>query len=212
MRTEIIEVSPDDPSLESLEKALAAVRAGKVVAVPTDTLYVLIADPLSLNAIAAVFRAKGREMHRGLPILVDSVTMAEEYAKQPLSARFYLLARRFWPGPLTIIVPAANLLPLKVTGNTGRLAVRQSAAPIPAKLLELIGSPVIATSANQSGKPSCRSGIEVFGTMDGRVDLILDAGLVSGSAATTVDVTEPEWNLIREGAVPRDQIEDCLKP
>lgn len=212
MRTEIIEVSPDDPSIESLERAADAVRAGRIVAIPTDTLYVLIADPFSLNAIASVFRAKGREMHRALPILVDSMTMAEEYAKQPLSPRFYLLARRFWPGPLTIIVPAGNLLPLKVTGNTGRLAIRQSAATVPAKLLELIGSPVIATSANLSGKPACRSGIEVFGAMDGRVDLILDAGSVSGSAATTVDVTEPEWNLIREGAVPRDQIEDCLKP
>ena len=212
MRTEIIEVSPDDPSIESLERAADAVRAGRIVAIPTDTLYVLIADPFSLNAIASVFRAKGREMHRALPILVDSMTMAEEYAKQPLSPRFYLLARRFWPGPLTIIVPAGNLLPLKVTGNTGRLAIRQSAATVPAKLLELIGSPVIATSANLSGKPACRSGIEVFGAMDGRVDLILDAGSVSGSAATTVDVTEPEWDLIREGAVPRDQIEDCLKP
>lgn len=212
MRTEIIEVSPDDPSIESLEQAADAVRAGRIVAIPTDTLYVLISDPFSLNAIASVFRAKGREMHRALPILVDSMTMAEEYAKQPLSPRFYLLARRFWPGPLTIIVPAGNLLPLKVTGNTGRLAIRQSAATVPAKLLELIGSPVIATSANLSGKPACRSGIEVFGAMDGRVDLILDAGSVSGSAATTVDVTEPEWDLIREGAVPRDQIEDCLKP
>jgi len=212
LRTEIIEVSPDDPSIESLERAADAVRAGRIVAIPTDTLYVLIADPFSLNAIASVFRAKGREMHRALPILVDSMTMAEEYAKQPLSPRFYLLARRFWPGPLTIIVPAGNLLPLKVTGNTGRLAIRQSAATVPAKLLELIGSPVIATSANLSGKPACRSGIEVFGAMDGRVDLILDAGSVSGSAATTVDVTEPEWDLIREGAVPRDQIEDCLKP
>jgi len=212
LRTEIIEVSPDDPSIESLEQAADAVRAGRIVAIPTDTLYVLISDPFSLNAIASVFRAKGREMHRALPILVDSMTMAEEYAKQPLSPRFYLLARRFWPGPLTIIVPAGNLLPLKVTGNTGRLAIRQSAATVPAKLLELIGSPVIATSANLSGKPACRSGIEVFGAMDGRVDLILDAGSVSGSAATTVDVTEPEWDLIREGAVPRDQIEDCLKP
>jgi len=212
LRTEIIEISPDDPSPDSLRQAADAVRAGRIVAVPTDTLYVLVADPLNLNAIASVFRAKGRELHRALPLLVDSITMAEEYAKPPLSPRFFLLARRFWPGPLTVIVPAANLLPLKVTGNTGRLALRQSAATVPQKLLELIGRPVIATSANQSGQPACRSGIEVFGTMDGRVDLILDAGATAASAATTVDVTEPEWRLIREGAIPRQQIEECLEP
>ena len=211
MRTEIIEIQPESPSTESLQKAADAVRAGRVVALPTDTLYVLVADPFSLNAISSVFRAKGRELHRSLPILVDSMSMAEDYAKQPLSARFSLLARRFWPGPLTIIVPASTLLPLKVTGNSGRLAVRQSAAAVPQKLLELLETPVIATSANISGQPTCRSGIEVFGRMDGRVDLILDGGPVAGLGATTVDITEPDWRVIREGAVEKREIEECLQ-
>ena len=210
MRTEIIEVSCDNPDEAALQRAAAAVRAGKVVAIPTDTLYALVADPFNLNAIASVFRAKGREMHRALPILVDSVTMAEDYAASPLNARFYLLARRFWPGPLTIISTASRLLPLKVTGNSGRLALRHSAATIPTKLIEKLEMPVIATSANRSGEPTCRSGIEVFGTMDGRVDLVLEGGLIDGLGATTVDVTEPDWKLIREGAVTRSQIEDCL--
>lgn len=210
MRTEILEVLADEPAGAALEQAAAAVRAGKVVALPSDTLYVLVADPFSLNAISAVFRAKGRELHRSLPILVDSATMAEDYAKSPVSARFHLLARRFWPGPLTIITPSSSLLPLKVTGNTGRLAVRQSAAAIPNELIQLLGTPVIATSANISGQPTCRSGIEVFGRMDGRVDLILDAGPVAGLGATTIDITEPEWRLIREGGVSRRQLEECL--
>ncbi len=193
-----------------MEKAAAAVRAGKVVAIPTDTLYVLVADPFNLNAIASVFRAKGREMHRALPILVDSVTMAEDYAACPLSARFYLLARRFWPGQLTIITTASRLLPLKVTGNLGRLALRQSSATIPTKLIEKLEMPVIATSANRSGEPTCKSGIDVFGTMDGRVDLVLEGGVIDGLGATTIDVTEPDWKLIKEGAVTRSQIVDCL--
>ncbi len=75
----------------------------------------------------------------------------------------------------------------------------------------MLGMPVIATSANRSGSPTCRRGIEVFGTMDGRVDLVLDAGLISGPGATTVDITEPDWKLIREGAVPRAGLEDCLQ-
>ena len=122
---------------------------------------------------------------------------------------FYLLARRFWPGPLTIIVPASSKLPLKVTGNTGRLAVRQSEAPVPNQLTELLGVPVIATSANRSGQPTCRSGIEVFGTMDGRVDLVLDGGSLDSRGATTVDITDPQWKLIREAAIPREAIEEC---
>lgn len=211
MRTQIIEVSPDEPASDALEAAAAAVRAGKVVAIPTETLYVLVADPFNLNAVAEVFRAKGRELHRSLPILVDSTTMVEEYAEQPLSSRFYLLARRFWPGPLTMIVPSSFLLPLKVTGNSGRLAARHARAVIPNKLIERLEMPIIATSANLSGKPTCRSGVEVFGRMDGRLDLILDAGAVTGGPATTIDITAPEWKVIREGAVLESQLRDCLE-
>jgi L-threonylcarbamoyladenylate synthase len=210
LRTRLIEVNPEDPDPKALDIAADAIKAGKVIAAPSDTLYVLIADPFSLNAISAAFRAKGRELTRSLPILVDSLAMAEDYAAPPLSPRFYLLARRFWPGPLTIILPSSSLLPLKVTGNTGRMAVRQSGAAVPQRLIERLGTPVIATSANRSGSPTCRSGIEALGSMDGRIDLILDGGELDALGATTVDITEPEWKLIKEGAVSRAQLEDCL--
>lgn len=209
MSTQIIETSADRPDPDTLERAADAIRRGKVVAIPTDALYVLAADPFQLQAVAGVFRAKGRELHRSLPILVDSLQMAEDYAVN-LTSRFYLLARRFWPGPLTIIVPSSSLLPLKVTGNTGRLAVRQSSAAIPQGLVSLLQTPIIATSANVSGQPTSRSGIEVLGTMDGRVDLVVDAGPISGQGATTIDITETEWKLIREGAVSRYAIDECL--
>ena len=104
MNTELIEISLDSPAPESLERAAEVIRAGKLVAVPTDSLYVLAADPFSLRAVAAVFDAKGRQLDRSLPILVNSLQMAEDYAAT-LTSRFYLLARHFWPGPLTIIVP-----------------------------------------------------------------------------------------------------------
>jgi L-threonylcarbamoyladenylate synthase len=210
LRTKLIEINPDDPDPKALDAAAQAIKAGKVVAAPSDTLYVLMADPFSLNAISAAFRAKGRELTRSLPILVDSMSLAEDYAAPPLSPRFYLLARRFWPGPLTIIMPSSSLLPLKVTGNTGRLAVRQSASAVPNGLIERLGTPVIATSANRSGSPTCRSGIEALGSMDGRIDLILDGGEMDALGATTVDITEPDWKLIKEGAISRAQLEDCL--
>ena len=211
MGTELLEISCLDPDPGKIQEAVDRIKAGQVVAIPTDTLYALVADPFSLHAVSSVFRAKGRELHRSLPILVDSITMAEDYAAQPLSARFFLLARRFWPGPLTIITPSSSLLPLKVTGNSGRLAIRQSSSPLVQKLVETLERPVISTSANRPGQPTCRSGIEVFGEMDGRVDLILDGGLVEGAGATTIDITELQWRLIKEGAVSRAQLEAVLE-
>jgi L-threonylcarbamoyladenylate synthase len=200
----------DQPLPEAIERAAAHIRRGDVVAIPTEALYMLVADPLNLNAVGRVFAAKGREIHRSLPLLVSGVFMAEELARE-LSSRFHLLARHFWPGPLTVIVPASAKVPLKVTGNTGRLALRQSRSRVAQALLDWLDQPLIATSANISGQPTCHSGIEVFGMMDGRVDLVLDAGSCTGAGATTVDITEPEWKVIREGAIAEKEIAECLK-
>lgn len=209
MATDLIELDQDQPKPEAIERAALAIRRGKVVAIPTDALYTLVADPFNLRAVNRVFLAKGREIHRSLPLLVGDITMVEELAKD-LSNRFFLLARRFWPGPLTLIVPASEKVPLKVTGNTGRLAVRQSRATVANHLIAALGQPLISTSANISGHPTCRSGIEVFGMMDGRVDLVLDGGMCAGGGATTVDVTEPDWKLIKEGAIGQKEIAECL--
>jgi len=211
MATDLVEINPEEPQPEVLERAAAAVRRGRVVAIPTDALYTLIADPFNLRAVTQVFKAKGREPHRSLPILVGDLIMAEELAGE-LNNRFYILARRFWPGPLTIIVPASAKVPLKVTGNTGRMALRQSRSIIANQLIAMLNEPLISTSANISGHPTCRSGIEVFGMMDGRVDLVIDGGACSGPGATTVDITEPYWRLIRAGAIEEKEIADCLKP
>jgi len=210
LATDLIEIDANQPLPEAIERAAAYLRRGDVVAIPTEALYMLVADPLNLNAVGRVFTAKGREIHRSLPLLVSGVFMAEELAKE-LSTRFQLLARHFWPGPLTVIVPASAKVPLKVTGNTGRLALRQSRSRVAQALLDWLDQPMIATSANISGQPTCRSGIQVFGMMDGRVDLVLDAGTCTGPGATTVDITEPEWKVIREGAISEKEIAECLK-
>jgi len=117
MATDLIEIDPEKPSELAIERAAAVVRRGGVVAIPTDTLYVLVADPLNLHAVGCVFAAKGRETQRALPLLVNDVVMAEDLAKE-VSTRFRLLARHFWPGALTIIAPGSSRVPLKVTGNT----------------------------------------------------------------------------------------------
>lgn len=211
MATDLVEIDPEHPQPEALERAAAEVRKGGVVAIPTDALYTLVADPFNLQAVSQVFNAKGREPHRSLPILVSGIMMVEELASE-LNNRFHILARRFWPGPLTIIVAASARVPLKLTGNTGRLAVRQSRSFLAQQLVDLVNQPLISTSANISGSPTCRSGIEVFGMMDGRLNLVLDGGACAGVGATTVDVTEPYWRLIKAGAIEEKEIAECLRP
>ncbi|MEZ5352229.1 MAG: L-threonylcarbamoyladenylate synthase [Bryobacteraceae bacterium] len=210
MPTDLIEVDAEKPAPEALARAGAIIRRGGVVAAPTDALYTLIADPFNLQAVGRVFDAKGREYARALPLVVTDHLMAEDLTKE-MSKRFFLLARRFWPGPLTIIVPASAKVPLKVTGNTGRLALRQLRSPVVNGLLEWLQQPLVCTSANLTGQPTCRSGIEVFGTMDGRLDLVLDGGVCPPGGPTTIDITEPWWKVIREGTITERELAECLK-
>ena len=209
MATDLLEIKQDDPSEEAITRAADVIRRGGVVAIPTDALYCLVADPLNLHAVGKVFAAKGRETQRSLPLLVSDMMMAEDLVKET-SSRFYMLGRKFWPGPLTLIVPSSARVPLRVTGNTGRLAVRVPRSKTAIALIEKLGQALIGTSANISGKPTARSGIEVFGEMDGLVDLVLDGGLCATSGSTTVDITEPYWRLIKEGAIPEREIAKCL--
>jgi L-threonylcarbamoyladenylate synthase len=208
--TDLVEINPLSPPADVLDRAAALIRRGRVIAVPTDALYTLVADPFNLRAVRQVYYAKGREIHRALPMLVRDTMMVEELATD-ISPRFRVLSRKFWPGPLTVILPASPKVPLRATGNTGRLAVRQALSTVCDELIARLNQPMIATSANMSGRPTCRSGIEVFGEMDGRVDLVLDGGACEGMGASTVDITEPDWKMIREGAVTESEIRDCLE-
>ncbi len=210
MATDLIEVNHQSPDPAAVARAARAIERGGMVGVPTDALYVLVADPFNLQAVGKVFATKSRETVRSLPLAVSDVLMAEDLAKE-LTSRFYILARHFWPGPLTMIVPAAAKVPLKVTGNTGRLALRQAHAPVLDALIEKAGHALIATSANLSGQPTISSGIELFAEMDGRLDLVLDGGLCTGPGPTTVDITEPYWRVIKEGAVTEKQIAERLQ-
>jgi L-threonylcarbamoyladenylate synthase len=208
--TDLIEIDGTNPQPDAITRAVNEVARGRIVGVPTDALYVLVADPLNLQAVGRVFAAKGRESGRSLPLAVSDTLMAEDLAKD-LTSRFHILTRHFWPGPLTIIVQASAKVPLKVTGNTGRLALRHSNSPTLNAMIEKTGHALIATSANKSGMPTIRSGIELFAAMDGRIDLVLEAGSCSGEGPTTVDITEPYWKVIREGAITEKDIAERLR-
>ena len=210
LTTNLISIDQEQPAPEAIEQAAAIIRRGGLVAAPTDALYSIFADPYSVMAAEHVFKAKGRQANRSLPLVVDNAFMAEDLMKET-SKRFQVLARKYWPGPLTIIVPAAAQVPLKVTGNTGRLALRQSPSLVVNALIEALQQPLICTSANISGQPTCRAGIEAFAVLDGRVELVLDGGSCSGPGATTIDITEPYWKVIREGAIEEREIRELLK-
>ena len=210
MATDLIEVDIHQPDSAAIDRAAREIRRGRVVGVPTDALYVLVADVFNLQAAVKVFAAKGRESGRSLPLAISDTLMAEELAKE-LNSRFFILARHFWPGPLTMIVPASAGVPLKVTGNTGRLAMRHSDSKVLNGIIDKVGHAVIATSANISGMPTSTNGIELFAAMDGRLDLVLDGGVCAGPGPTTIDVTEPYWRVIKEGAISEKEIAERLK-
>ena len=210
MATDLIEIDAENPYPGAIERAVKEISRGRLVGVPTDALYVLVADPFNLQAVGRVFASKGRDAVRSLPLAVSDTLMAEDLAKE-LNSRFYILARHFWPGALTMIVPAAAKVPLKVTGNTGRLAMRHAKSNTLNAIIEKLGHALIATSANLSGEPTLCTGIELFAAMDGRIDLVLDGGACTGQGSTTVDITEPYWRVIKAGSISEKEIAERLQ-
>jgi len=206
---EVIPFQWDNPEEDKIAYAANAIRRGDVIAVPTDTLYCLVADPFNLSAVTKVFQVKSRAWDRSLPLLIESVDQVVELA-QHLPSRFYLLAHRYWPGPLSIIVEAGGGLPLKVTGNSGRMSVRKPAAAVALQLLSQVGMPLVATSANVSGYPTCSEASEVLAVLGTELSLILDSPVPDHQTSTTVDLTVPKWRLIRKGAIGEDELREFL--
>jgi tRNA threonylcarbamoyl adenosine modification protein (Sua5/YciO/YrdC/YwlC family) len=209
---EILKVSSSTPEPSLIAYVADRLRAGQVVSVPTDTFYGLAADPVNLRAVDRIYDIKTRNRHKALSLMVDSVDMAEGLAAE-ISKDFELLAEKFWPGPLTIIVRASSRLPLKVTANTGNVALRVPAAEIPIAVIKAAGFPITATSANLSGESECTTAAEVREQLGDRIPLIVDGGKSPRSVASTiVDLSgaDGDWRVIRQGAVSLDDITAVL--
>ncbi len=212
MRAEIIKVNADNPEPSLIRYAADQIRSGQVLGMPTDTFYGLAADPLNLRAVDRVYDIKSRSRHKPLSLLIDSVEQAEVLSKS-LPDEFYKLAERFWPGPLTLIVKAGSRLPLKVTANSGNVALRVPNASIPLAVVRAAGLPITATSANLSGATECTTAVAVRDQLQDRISIIVDGGTSPRSVASTiVDLTDEEtrWNVIREGAIPTQEISEYL--
>jgi len=203
-------VDPAAPQRDALQEAAKWIRNGGLVALPTDTLYGLAADPFSAAAVARVFTVKGRLAGQALPLIAaDADQVAARLGTLP--ANGMRLAEKFWPGPLTLLVPAPAALARDVSGGTGRVGVRVPANDIARAICRAADGPITATSANRSGQPATADPGEVERTLGDDLDLLIDAGQTPGGAPSTiVDVTSPVPRLVRAGAVPWPDIQAWL--
>jgi tRNA threonylcarbamoyl adenosine modification protein (Sua5/YciO/YrdC/YwlC family) len=208
VRAEIVKISSEKPETSLIRYAADQIRAGEVLGMPTDTFYGLAADPFNLRAVDRVYEIKSRSRHKPLSLLIESVEQAEELALS-LPEEFDQLARRFWPGPLTVIVRAGSRLPLKVTANTGNVALRVPNSKIALSVVQAAGIPITATSANLSGASECTTAEAVRDQLQDRISIIVDGGTSPREVASTiVDLTDNEarWRILREGAIPAQEI------
>jgi len=194
-----------------LEYARRLILSGKVVAFPTDTFYGLGADPFNLAAVSQIFRIKRRSYDRPLPLLVSSLDQALDLTSDP-PGLFFKLAEKFWPGALTIIVPASRQIPLKVTGNTGRVALRLPKAPLAVALIEAVGRALTGTSANLTEHAACATAQDVDLQIGDTVPLILDGGTTPGELASTiVELDGDGYHIRREGPVTATELTEFLR-
>ncbi len=213
MTAETLHIHPDNPEPELIDIVVKSLNAGNVVALPTDTFYGLAVDPVNLRAVERIYDIKTRARHKPLSLLIAEVEQAYELART-LDTAFDRLAEKFWPGPLTIVVKAGGKLPLRVTANTGNLALRVPEAAIPRAVVARLGLPITATSANLSGMPECAYASAVRDQLGDKLPLIVDGGPTARTMATTiVDLSGGgnSWMILREGAIPTHEIALALQ-
>ena len=191
-------------------ETIAALGRGEVVAVPTDTVYGLAASIARESAITTLFSLKHRPSFVPLPLMVGSLTQIHELGVE-LNERAQRLANVFWPGALTIVMTAPEELARLMRSPETSVGFRIPDHQVLRDLLEHSG-PLAVTSANDHGEPPCHTLEELRSTFAGRDELagVLDGGECRGEVSTVVDVSEPEWRVIRERAITREELEQYL--
>jgi L-threonylcarbamoyladenylate synthase len=199
--TQVVRVDAAAPDLGVMRQAAQVLRAGGLVAFPTETFYGLGAAGLDAEATRRVFAAKGRPASMPLLLLVDSRAMVAAVAAS-IPSHAGPLMERHWPGALSLVLPAARGVPAEVTAGTGTVGVRVSAHPVARALVRALGEPVTAPSANRTGGAPPVTAEEVLAQLDGVIELVLDAGRTPGGAPSTIlDVTVDPPRILRQGAV-----------
>lgn len=200
------------PAEDAQTPAIAAdlIKKGELVAIPTETVYGLGANGLDEDAVAKIFIAKGRPQDNPLILHVAEGKDMELFCKNiPESA--YRLAEKFWPGPLTIVLPAKDIVPKRTTGGLSTVAIRCPDNAVTRQIIRLSGCPIAAPSANISGKPSTTTAAHVLHDHDGKIAAVVDGGACRvGVESTIVDLTEDRPRLLRPGGITPEQLIQVL--
>lgn len=210
MDTEIIKIDMHNPERDKLAYAAEVLRNGGLVAFPTETVYGLGANALDEAAVAGVFKAKGRPADNPLIVHIsDSKSL--DMLSVNLPAITGKLADKFWPGPLTLVIPGSPAIPKIVTAGLASVAVRIPSHPVAQALISMAGVPVAAPSANSSGKPSPTCAKHVIEDLNGKIDVIIDSGGVDvGLESTVLDITSPTPAILRPGGITFEQLSSLL--
>lgn len=195
---------------ENLSDALAALNRGEVIVFPTETLYGLGADALNFSAVEKVFQLKGRDPRNPFPVLVSDRAMLDFLVTEitPLAEK---IMERFWPGPLTLVLPARDGIPRPLVNSTGGVGVRISSQPIAQEIVKMLGRPVTATSANPSGQPGARTVAQARNYFSDKIVIFIDGGkLPSQIGSTVAEVAGNKLRIIRGGEIGRSELEQVL--
>jgi L-threonylcarbamoyladenylate synthase len=194
----------------ALARAIAALRTGDPIVYPTETFYGIGADAFSTEALERIFAIKGRDVAKTIALIAHDEASAFAIASEvPDLAR--RLARAFWPGPLTIVMPARDGIPPALVGPGGGIGVRVSSHPVARALAHALGHPITATSANLSGAAPARTTAEASATLSDQIKVFVEGGtLPGGMPSTVIECDRDGWKLIRDGAISADQIKAIL--
>lgn len=203
MHTELTSITP-----EALAKAGALIRSGELVAFPTETVYGLGADALNADAVKRIFEAKGRPGDNPLIVHISAIGQLAPLISVEPSPMARALMDAYWPGPMTLIFPKSDIVPLAVTAGLDTVAIRYPVHPAARALIDAAQRPIAAPSANRSGRPSPTTAQHVMEDMDGRIPMILDGGLCAvGLESTVIDMTGNVPRILRPGGITPEMIE-----
>jgi tRNA threonylcarbamoyl adenosine modification protein (Sua5/YciO/YrdC/YwlC family) len=206
----VITVNPMQPRPERVAAAVAALEAGKVTALPTETFYGLAVDCANAEAMLALNRLKRKGEDEPLLLMMEGPGQVSTVA-DAVPPKFEELAQLFWPGPLTLVIPASPRLPAEVSGGRGTVAVRVPGLALPRHLARALGRPITGVSANLYGQRPCRTAADVAGIFPEGVAVILDGGPTQGGAPSTiVDLTGERPTVLREGILPSSSLSTFL--
>ncbi len=227
MKTQVLKIDPENIDLGKIKKAAEVIKKGGIVAFPTETVYGLAADFLNKRAVNRIFKLKKRPQNKPLTVQIEDITYLEKLGCDVSTFSCQLMSK-FWPGPLTLVLPLRrNLgvggprskLQAVTTKNLERGGKAKGAATIGVRipdnkvarsLIKESHTPIVAPSANLSGEPAARTAREVTDTFDGLIELVIDSGAVElGVASTVVDLSVSPFRILREGAISRKEIQDA---